>query len=97
MSAMQGGCDVHCSPQYYVPYDELKGDVMLKAFPMSRLRELNPSRLADIDAMEKRLGRGDADLRFLPMRAEKHDLTVILDNKTADVLEIDALRPWEYN
>ncbi len=94
MAAMQGGRDVHLLPQYYVPYDQLKGDVMLKAFPMSRLRELNPSRIAEIDALEKRLGRGDADLRFLPMRSEKEDLAVILDNKSAEVLDTTTLRPW---
>jgi len=96
MAAMQGGKDVHLLPQYYVPYDELKGDVMLKAFPMARLRSLNPSRTAEIDALEKRLGRGDADLRFLPMRAEKHDITVILDNVSAEVVDLVDLRPWEF-
>ena len=93
MSSMSGR-DVQFFPKYYVPYEDVKGDVMLKAGPMSRLRELNPG--GAVDALEKKLGKGDADVRFLPMRAEKHDLTVIVDNVRAEVLDIARLRPWEF-
>jgi|SRR5688572_414434 len=96
MSAMAGQ-DLHFFPQHYMPYEDLKGDVMLKAFPMARLRALNPGKGEAIEALEKRLGKTDADLRFLPMRAGPTlDLTVIVDNVRAEVVDIVALRPWEY-
>jgi len=96
MSAMSG-VDIQYFPQHYVSYEDTKGEVMLKAAPMAKLRALNPQRGAEIDAMEKQLGKSDADLRFLPMRAGNRDLTVVLDNARADVLEIAPFRPWEYN
>ena len=96
MSAMSGQ-DLHTFPQHYVPYEDVKGDVMLKALPMERLRALNPSSGEAIDAIEKRLGKKDADLRFLPLRVGLAiDLTVILDSVRAEIVEIAALRPWEY-
>ena len=96
MSAMSG-LDLHTFPQHFVPYDDLKGEVMLKALPMARLRALNPGKGEEIDAIVKRHGKSDADLRFLPMRAGlATDLTVILDGVRAEVVEIVALRPWEY-
>jgi hypothetical protein len=96
MSAMSG-VDLHYFPQHYVDYEEMKGEVMLKAHPIARLRALNPARAGEIDAVEKRLGKSDAELRFLPMRAGKRALAVILDGTRADVVEITALKPWEFD
>jgi hypothetical protein len=96
MSAMSG-VDVQNFPQYYVPYDDVRGYVLLTAKPIARLRELNPGRAADIDRIVRNHGGAEDGLRFLPMRAGKStDLTVVLDKVRGDVLEISALRPWEF-
>ena len=97
MSAMSGGGDVQNSPQYYVPYDDVRGYVLLAAKPIARLRELNPGRAGDIDAIVRDHGGAEEGLRFLPMRAGKFiDLAVVVDSVRGDVLEISALRPWEF-
>lgn len=96
MSAL-GGTDIHFFPRYYVAYEESRRDVVLRAAPFARLRELNPQSAAAIDGLVAKLGLPEAQLRFLPMRAGRHvDLTVVVDASRGDVLKIAALRPWEY-
>lgn len=96
MSAMKSGPDVQHLPQYYVPYDDVRGYVLLNAKPIARLRELNPGRTADIDRIVRDHGGAEEGLRFLPMRAGMTiDLTIVVDRR-GDVLEISALRPWEF-
>ena len=96
MSAL-GGRDVQNFPQYYVAYDEVRPQVLARAEPFARLRQLNPASLAAVDRLAETLGRPEAQLRFLPMRAGRNvDLTVVLDAARGDILDIAALRPWEY-
>ena len=97
MSAMGGGADIQGYPQYYVAYDDVKGQVLSQSAALARLRELNPGSKAEIDALVAQLGRPEAQLRFLPMRAGPYvDLTVLVDAASGKVLKYAALRPWEY-
>lgn len=96
MSAL-GGRDIQHFPRYYVAYDRVRPQVLARAEPLARLRQFNPASPAAIDRLVAALGRPEAQLRFLPMRAGRHvDLTVVLDAARGDILEIAALRPWEY-
>lgn len=90
------GKDLHTYPQHFRPYDELRAEALAKAKPVSELRTLNPGRGGDIDAIAAALGRGDAELRFLPVRAGKRDLVALLDARDGRALKFVALRPWEY-
>jgi hypothetical protein len=47
-----------------------------------------------VNALAKYLGRKEEDLRFLPLRAGKVDLTVIVDAKTGEILKISSIKPW---
>jgi hypothetical protein len=96
MSAL-AGLDIQSFPRYYIPYREVKAQVIARAAPLSRLRELNGQRLAEIDRLVAKLGRAEGELRFVPMRAGPHaDVTVVVDAASGDLLDIVALRPWEY-
>lgn len=96
MSAMDGA-DIQNFPRYYTDYGRMTAQVLSRAAPLAQLRELNPGRQSDIDRLVSRLGRPEAALRFLPMRAGRHaDVTVVLDAASAEVLSIAAFRPWEY-
>ena len=90
------GKDVQTYPQHYVPYDELRAEALAKAKPIEALRALNPGRGEEIDRIAASLGRGDAGLRFLPVRAGKRDLVALLDARDGRALRFVALRPWEY-
>lgn len=88
------GVDVQLMPRYYVPYDEVRELARRKAEPLSALRERNPGRAAEVDALAARSGRGEDALRFLPMRAGRTDLTVVIDAKSGDIVRISSLKPW---
>jgi hypothetical protein len=90
-----GGTDAEYYPQYYVPYDDVRKFVQAAGLPLATLRKRNPERLADIDAAVLSTGHKEDDLRFLPMRSDKKDLTVFVDKATGDVLKITSLVPWD--
>ena len=89
-----GGVDAQYYPRYYVPYDKVRGEVKAKAQPIAVLRKRNPQGSPLIDQVIAALGRNEADLRFVPMRAGKADLTVFVDPENGDILKITSLNPW---
>src|SRR6185436_2997704 len=81
-SAIIGSKDIQYIPRWYVPYSEVAKDAAAKAkdAPLSRLRTLNPGREAEVNALVTGSRPEDA-LGFLPVRAGKHDLSAVLDNR----------------
>ena len=65
-----------------------------RALPLSRLRTLNPTRGAEIDALVARSGREEGALRYLPLRGPAGDGAVLIDSKDAAVIEVTGLVPW---
>ena len=96
MGAAATGQDLQTYPQYFVAYDDVRRAVMSHAKPLARLRELNPGAGAQIDRLPSRLGRKEEGLGFLPLRAGRRDLTVIVDRSSGEFLETLTLRPWTY-
>jgi hypothetical protein len=94
MISGMAGVDIQAYPQYHVPYDTERKDVLAKAAPVAGLTKFNKG--LDVAAMARRVGRAESGVRFLPLRAGKKDLTVLLDAKDADILRIAAIKPWEY-
>ena len=96
MVSATSGKDVHTYPKYFVPYAKNAAVAAAKAAPLAQLRTLNPARAAEVDAIPGRLGRAEADLGFLPLKTDRGDLAAILDLRDGKVLELLALRPWDY-
>jgi hypothetical protein len=94
LSASLQGVDAQYFPRYYAPYDAVRDQVKAAAMPISKLRTLNPGKGAQVDRAIESAGRAEADLRYLPLRAGKQDVAVLLDAKTGDVLGYAALDPW---
>ena len=90
------GSDVQRYPQYYVAYDEVRDQVKSRAAPLAKLRTLNPNSTAELDRLVAKSGKPEQALAFLPMRAGKSDLAVLVDTQRGDVVDIANLRPWEY-
>lgn len=91
-----GGVDVQSYPEYHVPYDSIRTDVRRIAKPVARLRELNPEEGAKIDSLIARTGKAESSIGFVPLRAGKVDLAVLVDTSNGDVLRYASLRPWAY-
>lgn len=90
------GIDVSSYPQFFVPYDEIRAEAAAKAKPVGELRSLNKDAPAKVEAAIAATGRREAELAFLPLRAGKRDLAVIIDAHTGEVLRLAALKPWRY-
>lgn len=90
------GADVSSFPQHYVPYEEVRADAAAKARKLAELRSLNPGREAEVDSTLASLGRKEEEVAFLPLRAGKRDLTVLVDARSGDVLGITDFKPWKY-
>jgi hypothetical protein len=89
-----GGVDIQSYPQYHVPYDEVRKQVVAHAAPLKKLEKFNKN-LSSAE-LARKLGRPEDAVGFLPLRAGKYDLTVLVDAKNGDVIKIAELKPWEY-
>jgi len=94
MISGMAGVDIQCYPQYHVPYDAVRPQVAARGEPIARLEKFNKG--LSTAALASKLGRAPTDLRYLPLRAGKVDLAVIFDAKSADIVRIAGLKPWEY-
>ena len=95
-SAILGGKDIHLIPRWYVEYSVVAQDAAKAAAPIRKLRQLNPDNKIEIDEVVAR-SRGPEDaVGFLPMRAGKRDMTVVVTRNTGDIVALLPLRPWEY-
>lgn len=94
MISGMGGVDIQCYPNYHVPYDAVRKDVVARAEPLAGLARFNKG--LSTAAIAARLGRAEQDIKYLPLRAGKVDLSVLVDAKSAEIIEIAALKPWEY-
>lgn len=63
------GRDMPQFPQFYKPYAEHTSDVAQTAKPISELKKLNPGQDGEIDNAVHTSGRAEAELGFLPLRA----------------------------
>ncbi len=96
MLSGMAGLDVSAYPQHYVDYSEVSAEALDKAKPIAELRKLNPDRGPGIDRAIAKTGRGESEIRFLPLRAGKRDLAVLIDGANGAVLSLVDLKPWNY-
>ena len=97
MMSAASGVDLPAYPEYHVPYDQVREQVRARGTPVAELRKFNQDRLDEVDRVLASIGRKPEELLFLPMRAGKRDLTVIVDAKSGDIVRIASLRPWQYS
>jgi hypothetical protein len=90
------GADVSSYPQHYVPYEDVRAEAVARARKVAELRALNPGRAAEVSRALASLGREEEEVAFLPMRAGKRDLTVLIDARSGEVLGITDFRPWNH-
>lgn len=93
-TALAGGADLAQTPQYYVPYQELTGEILQKAKPLTTLMRRNTQGREKLERFLTSHKLDQAKVKFLPLRAKAHDQTVLLDAATGEILEIMNLDPW---
>lgn len=88
------GKDIEQLPRHYVDYTHETPNLLRRAQPLSRLRELNPDKPHDLDAWLKRQQRPEDSIVWLPIVARMSDITMLMDKETGEPLGAIALRPW---
>jgi len=94
LQAMNGGPDLANLPDLYVAYADARGEAARTARPLQELVKRQPGDAATIRAFLADTGRTDDAVGFLPMKARNHDMTVLVDKKTGDVVGILPVYPW---
>jgi hypothetical protein len=94
VQAMNGGPDLANLPDLYIPYANARGEAAQRARPLAELMKRQPADAATIRGFLADAGRTDDAVGFLPMKARNHDMTVIVDKKSGDVVGIVPVYPW---
>ena len=88
------GSDLQVFPQYYHSYAELAPLALTKAKPVAELRKRHPEEAGELAAALAALGRREEDTLFLPLKARKRDMAVLLDARTGEVAGYAKVNPW---
>ena len=88
------GKDIDRLPKYYIDYSNDTAEVLSHAQSLDKLlpNDASAQRLADDWLREH--GRDRASVVWLPIRARRHDLTMLVDAKTGIPLGAIAVNPW---
>ena len=93
IQAMNGGPDLANLPDLYIPYAEARRDAAQKARPLAELTKRQPGDAATIRGFLADVGRTEDAVGFFPMKARNHDMTMLVDKKTGDVVGIIPVYP----
>lgn len=94
LSAIGGGDDLPQLPQYYVNYSEMTDEVSKHAHALQELNQYNREKSDCIANIIAKYEKINTKIGFLPLKGKIDHLTVIVDLKTAEVLDIIDLKPW---
>ena len=94
MTSGMAGIDLQGFPQYYLPYEQVREDVLKAAQPIDKLRGYNAGSPGAVDRAIAATGMREQELRFLPLPAGILDLAVLVDARDARVVRLVNVRPW---
>ena len=92
--SVSGGRDLQHHPELYIPLTREAPTAALRGISLDRIRQLNPTHRARIDAAVAASGLPESDLRVLPLRGPARDGAVLVALPSGRVLEILAIQPW---
>ena len=94
MTSGMAGIDLQGFPQYYLPYEQVRAEVLKAAQPIDKLRKYNAASPGAVDRAIAATGMREEELRFLPLPAGILDLAVLVDARDARVVRLVNVRPW---
>lgn len=84
-SAIDGGPDWPQLPELYVPLEQVKTRMLERARPLADLRPNDTKNL---------LANESEQLKWLPLRSQNKELTVLIDGQTANIVKVVDINPW---
>jgi hypothetical protein len=88
------GKDLQHFPQHFVPYAEIAAEAGRRAQPIETLRHYNRGHAAEIDGFLARNGVKESEVGFVPLRARRAELAVILKRASGEIVGTINLSPW---
>jgi hypothetical protein len=84
--AMVEGKDLQHFPQHFVPYAEIAAEAGRRAQSIETLRHYNRQSATEIDAFLDRHGVKESEVGFLPLRARRGELSVIVKRSSGEIV-----------
>lgn len=95
VNALTGkGDDVQYLPKYYVDYGSQRDVVIKLVKPLNSLKSFNSDKLSNVDNLIQKYKQQNREVGYLPMIGKTAQIVVLIDAKTAEVLELSSLKPW---
>lgn len=85
-SAMAGGGDIQTMPQYYVPYDDMKADILANSHALKAEQGVSEQNVAIMAAAAKSYGYRPEDVRYMHLGSIRGFAVMLIDAKTAQVV-----------
>ena len=92
--ALVTGKDLQDFPKYYVPYEDIAGDVKKSAKPLNSLLKAHPEALDAIRAASVEAGRPESLLLYVPLRARLRAMAAVLDARDMRIVAIAPIDPY---
>jgi hypothetical protein len=92
--AAPGGKDLPGLPQYYVDYADVEKDLLRKAKPIDILTTLHPDAALPIEAWLRQHRRAPAEILWVPLKARRTSLTMLLERASGHPLDALPIDPW---
>ncbi len=89
------GRDFGHTPQYHVPLQTMRDELLKWSKPIADLRARNSAKEKEISVWLSDHGRTDDGVVYQGLKARSQDMAVILDAKTAEVIGIAPFKPWD--
>jgi len=86
-AAMEGR-DMETFPQFFVPYEQRREQVLKAAWTLAKMREMEPADSKIVDDFIKKEGLKEDDVRYVRLKARRAWVAVLIDAKTAQPLKM---------
>lgn len=94
MAGLLVGKDLQNFPRYYLPYDDVVGEVKKNAKPLNSILKKHPKAIDAIRAAAVEAGRPESLLLYVPLRARLRAMTAVLDARDFHVITIAPIDPY---
>jgi hypothetical protein len=93
ISSVTGKDQIQAQPQYFTEYTKQKTEILKSLKPLERLQTFNKDRAWAVTALIKKYQNQRIDVGYLPLLAKTHNLTLVIDRSSAEILETVDLKP----
>ncbi|MGH8158710.1 MAG: TfpX/TfpZ family type IV pilin accessory protein [Rhodanobacter sp.] len=94
MQVLAGGKDIDQRPEFYVPYDQVTGDLMKHALPLALLKPVKAEQRDQLAQLESTAAANGQLLRFVPLQRRPEDYAVIFASDPGRPIAVLAIDPW---